>query len=431
MVEYKKEEKHHDLVINFIVNVFLYLSTFKKMLLLPRKTFLEFFMTKNPPLIKPGYFLIINIVIIYLIGQLLGYEPKNPFNFSPLSNLLSGYSFIVIKYIVGLFIFLYILKIFSKQKNLYSFLQYAIPILCYSSVVYLPIFITKFFFFENITEGLLKEQSFSLSTLLNIVFGIKFIILFLLLLFCIFWWFLLVYIGIRFSKSNIIINPKKTLIFSSLTYIIVFILLTVISTTAVNYSTLKAFKIIVYSDVEKELIKKPHNFLKAATLATAVSGNTNIPYIFRYIFELKRITCLIAHYSPKDERLMYEILAELSDKNYTKGSTILNTYLKNISSSPKNNKHSILLIFKKQIEDAEELLNKAIYKFRDGPIGFSLGVGHIPRKSEEDSVAYPVIRDDINKGQITQFFKNSYYSVSSDNEIRYYFNLTSFISLFP
>ena len=426
-----EKEDSRDLVVDFIVNVFLYLSTFKRLLLSPRRTFLNLSITNrsSPLLIKPGYFLIANIVITYLIGQFVGFKPQNPFNFTPLNNLLSGYSFIAIRNILGILIFLYILKFFTKQKSLQAFLQNTLPVFCYSSFVYLPIFVTEFFFSENISEGFIKEQSFSFKSLLNIMFNPHFLILALLFMCCIFWWLWLIYIGIKVSKSTLTVNLKRALIATSVTYTIVLIFITIISSIIVHYPTLKGFKIIFSGDIEKEIVKKPPNFLKAAQLATIVSDNKGMPEIFRYRLELKRIACVIAHFSPNDKTLMYKVLSELFRHNYTSASGMLNAYFRNLSSASGNNKKSYLPTLKKQFEDAEALLNSSIYERRDGPINLTIGIAYLSHTSEDD-VALSILKEDINKGIIYKV-TNSYYAVSRDNEIGYYLMPTSFISLFP
>jgi hypothetical protein len=430
-----EKEDSRDLVVDFIVNVFLYLSTFKRLLLSPRSTYLNLSITNysSPLLIKPGYFLIANIVITYLIGQFVGFTPINPFNFTPLNSLLSGYSFIAIRYILGILIFLYLLKFVTKQKSQQTFLQNTLPIFCYSSFVYLPIFVTKFFFFENISEGMIKEQSFSFKSLLKIMFDPHFLILSLLFICCIFWWLWLIYIGIKVSKPTLTVNPKKALIVTSVTYTIVLIFITIISSTIVHYPTLKGFKIIHYRDVEKEIVKKPPNFLKAASLATLVSDNKNMPEIFRYRFELKRIACVIAHFSPSDETLMYKVLSELSLNKCTSASAMLNAYFRNLSPASGNNKKSCystsFSTLKKQFEDAEALLNSSIYERRDGPVILTLGISNLSHTSEDD-IACSILKEDINKGIIYKV-TNSYYAFSNGNEIGYYIIPTTFISLFP
>jgi hypothetical protein len=426
-----EKEDSRDLVVDFIVNVFLYLSTFKRLLLSPRKTFLNLSIANrsSPLLIKPGYFLIANIVITYLIGQFVGFKPKNPFNFAPLNNLLSGYSFIVIRNILGILIFLYILKFFTKQKNLQTFLQNTLPVFCYSSFVYLPIFVTEVFFSENISEGIIKEQSFSFKSLLNIISDTHFLILALLFMCCIFWWLWLIYIGIKVYKSTLTVNPKRALIATSVTYTIVLIFITIISSFIVHYPTLKGFKIIFFNDINKELVKKPPNFLKAAQLAHIISNNKDMPEILRYRSELIGIACVIVHFSPNDKTLIYKVLNELSLHNYTSASGMLNEYFRNLSSASGNNKKSCLSTLKKQLEDAEALFNSSIYERRDGPINLSIGIGYLTHAPEDD-VACSIFKKDINKNIIYKV-TNSYYAVSRDNEIGYYFMPTSFISLFP
>lgn len=426
-----EKEDRRDLVVDFIVNVFLYLSTFKRLLLSPRRTYLNLSITNHSSslLIKPGYFLIANIVITYLIGQFVGFKPRNPFNFTPLNNLLGGYSFIAIRYILGILIFLYILKFFTKQRSQQTFLQNTLPIFCYSSFIYLPIFVTRFFFFKNISEGIIKEQSFSFKSLLNIMFDPHFLILSLLFICCISWWLWLIYIGIKVFKPTLTVNPKRALIAATVTYTIVLIFITIISSTIVHYPTLKGFKIIFSGDVEREIVKKPPNFLKAAELATIVSDNKDMPEIFRYIFELKRIACVIAYFSPNDETLMDKGLSELSRHNYTSASAMLNAYFRNLSPASGNNKKSYLSTLKKQFEDVEALLNSSIYERKDGPISLALGIAYLSPTSE-DSVALSILKDDINKGIIYKV-TNSYYAVSHDKEIGYYLIPTTFISLFP
>ena len=159
-----------------------------------------------------------------------------------------------------------------------------------------------------------------------------------------------------------------------------------------------------------------------------------MPEIFRYRFELKRIACVIANFSPSDETLMYKVLSELANHNYTSASAMLNAYFRNPSPASGNNKKSCFStsfsILKKQFEDAEALLSSSIYERIDGPIDLTLGIFSNLSHTSEDGVACSIFKEDINKGIIFKV-TNSYYAVSNGKEIRYYIIPTTFISLFP
>ena len=72
------EKGVHARVYNFTIRVFRYFETLFSILLHPQKTFDNY----RPDLLtKPGTFLVINILLSYSIGELIGYKsPSFPFD---------------------------------------------------------------------------------------------------------------------------------------------------------------------------------------------------------------------------------------------------------------------------------------------------------------------------------------------------------------
>src|SRR3990170_7950793 len=144
MTQDKMEIKIHRTIINTLIFASRYFITFWKMLFYPRKTLPSYLSKKNDSLSASGSFLVINILIAYYIGLLSGYTlPKFPFEIPYLQNIFGSHIFLSVRYILGLFVFLICLKLFLKYKDLANFIFIVFPILCYSSVIYIPITFLK------------------------------------------------------------------------------------------------------------------------------------------------------------------------------------------------------------------------------------------------------------------------------------------------
>src|SRR3990172_4773614 len=116
------EKKIHDYVFCFIGYVVRYVRTLWSMLFHPQRILAIRSSTGTPYLSRPEAFLVTNIVLSYSVAQLLGYDvPSFPLEIPQFKNLFGGYFFLIIRFILGLLIFLVILKRLVRFKNRENF----------------------------------------------------------------------------------------------------------------------------------------------------------------------------------------------------------------------------------------------------------------------------------------------------------------------
>ena len=206
----------------YIIN---YFKTFFVLLFHPRRTF-----TNLPAsdLMRPKEFLFINILLLYLIGKVIGYElPQFPFKILkevlqiPFFYGLSTFLLLLLNFIIAGLIFSFLLRLFLKNSDNQNFISVYFPIFCYSTAIYIPFILIK--------QVLNKiYSSFNINMMSNIVSGIHVngakiilellpypLILFALLL----WWLYLIYIGLKFitNKNKI----KRAIALSYISFLII------------------------------------------------------------------------------------------------------------------------------------------------------------------------------------------------------------------
>lgn len=360
MTKNKMEIEIHGKIINSLIFASRYFITFWKMLFHPRETLFSFLSKKNDSLSASGTFLVINILIAYFVGLLSGYTlPKFPFEIPYLQNIFGSSTFLWVRYILGLFVFLICLKLFLKYKDLADFIFIVFPILCYSSVVYIPITFLKGLFNSLIANDLINLLSSFLSDI-PLQFGFlrlfKYLSYVLLLIIFLIWWLWLVYIGIRFLKIQSAIKLKKAMIFSLVLFFTLQLFTSLVYSTIIYWPVLKSFKIIIFNDIENELSKIPPNYFKAALLAGQISTNKKMPEYFRYVSKLKKVAYMIATpFFNADEAITSKALKGIQEKKYTFVQEILTEYLKKLSHDDKNVKKPLYSQLIKDLEEAKEI----------------------------------------------------------------------------
>ncbi len=92
------EKENHEKVFGIITYIIRYLATFWAMLFYPKRTLAKI---NSANLIRPGAFLLINILLSLSAAQFIGYEiALLPIN-SPLIQRLTGTSFILIRFFLA------------------------------------------------------------------------------------------------------------------------------------------------------------------------------------------------------------------------------------------------------------------------------------------------------------------------------------------
>ncbi len=358
-------EKHLASVIYTPLNLLnVYFTTLSAMTFHPRKTLSNLSSPEDHRYAIPGFFLVANIFLSYLIGQVIGDEvPKSPIDIPILANLYGGYCSVIIRFSLGIFVFLTILRLFMKRKNSDAFISQAFPILCYSSIVYLPFVVLRHYIinkfgmdiwgyctqalsagvFPKFRPWLLLEPLFFLMMSLTLVI----------------WWIWLMYTGIERSKLKPS-KPKKVIVSAYVGYLLIKILLAIGITGIVSWPLLWGVKIISFQDIKAQLSKRPPDYLMAATLAARISSIKNMPPSLRYRYRLEEASYWLA--SPLAEGktvLTSEILRRLENKDYGTVHSLLGYHIEELSSDRMNPKR----IFYNQIA---ELVAEA-ESFRSSP----------------------------------------------------------------
>lgn len=144
----KSEDELGKKIINFIEFIPRYFKTLWFVLIHPQTTFNSLlFKENNSSFTKPETFLGINIILSISIGSILGYSfPKIPFQPSWLQYPLADMAFLIIRLLLGILLFLFLIKWIVGYRDNDSFIKKTFPILCYCSALYIVIIILKGFY---------------------------------------------------------------------------------------------------------------------------------------------------------------------------------------------------------------------------------------------------------------------------------------------
>ncbi|MFH1703246.1 MAG: hypothetical protein ABIB41_07420 [Nitrospirota bacterium] len=359
------EKENHKIVFGIATYVIRYIATFWSILFYPKRTLSDI---NSTDLTKPGAFLLINILLSLLVAQFIGYEiAQFPIN-NPSIQRFTGNSFILVRFFLGLSIFLLILKFFLKWKNLNSFIRLVFPILCYCSVLYLPIILVKHSSYSYIGEDILNiisRATIGLPIQLSVYTYLKFLLLLIMPLIFLLWWLRLIYLGITTLKIDSSVKIKRAIIFSYLLFFVFQTIASLVLFLTINLSTFQGFLIIIDDKVKKELLLNPPNYFKAMVLASKVSENKYMPEYVRYIYKLEKIICTIGFWKG-NENLISEGFKGLNDKKYDYVRDVLIDDLKKTS-----NETIYKNAIRKDVEDAVKLRNsKSFIDFRKEHISY-------------------------------------------------------------
>ena len=338
------------------------MTTYRAFLFYRRSSFLNFFSSSRSQFTKPGFFLVANICFSLLVGHSIGYElPPFPLDLPFLQKLGGSYFSVMFRFLLGILIFLSIFRWLIRYKNTNSFLLIVFPILCFSSVVYLPILLVKNYYWHIISQDLLELCSNFLSGVLPKSFAwtfVKYLLLPpLIFLTLIGWWLWLIHTGLTFSKLKSS-NLRRKLVLAYILFFNLQFLSALVATTTTNWSLLYGFKTLLFKDMEAALSERPPNFFKAVNLAGNISDNEDMPVFVRYMFKLKKVSYLLA--TPifeGDTAFTRQVLRELDLKEFTSVKSLLTAHLHTLSSDSKNPIRQSFFQLEKELKEAEDLYN--------------------------------------------------------------------------
>ena len=369
------EKENHEKVFGTINSIIRYIATFWAMLFYPKRTLAEL---DSPNLIRPGYFLLINIFLSVSLAQFIDYDIVSFPISNPILQRLTGSSFISLRFFLGISIFLLLLRLFLKWGSLRTFIKLLLPVFCYSSVLYLPII-----FVEHNYSNYVRKDFFDIVT--KIISGLptevdtstyfKFLLYGLIRLVFLAWWLRILYLGIAFLKMDSPIKIKRALVFSCLIFFAFQTVIFLVLFNKINGPTIESFLIIADKKVEKELSLNPPNYIKAAMLSDTVAENHYMPEYVRYVYKLKKIISEVGMFKVNDN-LISKGLSGLRDEDYDHVRDILNEELK-VSSVGSYYIQAI----RKDLEDAEKFRNSPFFidlHKEHMPVSFGLSIVHQP-----------------------------------------------------
>jgi hypothetical protein len=262
------QKQSKDTVFSLLMDIGRFFTTYPRTYLAflfhPRSSFSKFFSSSRSQFTKPGVFLGANICFCLLLGHCIGYElPPFPLDLPFLQNIGGRYFSVIFTFLLGILIFLEIFRRLIRYKSFNSFLLRILPILCFSSVVYVPILLAKNYYLDIIWHDFFELFS-------NFLNGIppKFLawtlvryLLFppLISLSLIFWWLLLIHTGLSSSKLK---SPKlrRRLVLAYILFFGLQLSFGLVVTMTKNWPLLRGFKTLVFEDIQAALSQRPPNF---------------------------------------------------------------------------------------------------------------------------------------------------------------------------
>lgn len=277
-----------------------YFKTLFSVLVHPIATF-DKVLTKNigSTQLGPAVFFVTNILTVHLIDHLFGYDiPKFPFETTLIQNPFGNFPFIVLRYLFGTFLFLFIFKLLMKEYRFSILIKQVFPIVCYASAIYIP-----YAFFHGLVGMKIGEYILDSSTdILNnagqlayIEYQLKILAFFIIpQIAFIAWWLWVVYLGLKSIRLSTSKNIKKAIAITPIIFVMVQISTVLIASYILNSSTIRALEIVYTGKIYKILDQDNTNYINAMFLADEVSSNKQIPEYGRYAYKLIKVASSIS-----------------------------------------------------------------------------------------------------------------------------------------
>lgn len=348
------QEVIHKKVITLTILIADYFKTFLAVLVHPKVTYDELSMEGNrSELMKPGAFLIANILIFHSIDYFFGYNiPKFPFK-TLVPNPFGNFPFLILRYIIGTLLFLTILKLFIKQYKLVEFIYKTFPVICYASAIYIPYVFIHGLSGAQVGEYLFNSYPHVMQNICEktfLVFSLK-ILFFLLIPQFVFivWWLWIVYLGLKSTNISPSIKLKKAIIISPIIFIIIELSTMLTASYIMNASTLGALKIVYSGSIDEIMAQESPNYFEAMFIAESVSDNKQMPEYGRYAYKLIKMSSAIAIPTFRnDKTVIAEILKGIKSHDYKYVETIISTHIDSLSAN---------IDLKKELKEVVELRN--------------------------------------------------------------------------
>ncbi len=247
----------------------------------------------------PTAFFVTNILTVNLIDHLCGYDiPKLPFETTLIKNPFGNFPFIVLRYLFGTLLFLYIFKLLVKEDSFSILIKKIFPIVCYASAIYIPYAVFHGFIGMIIGEYILDEFtdiSNNADQLAYIAYQFKILAFFAIpKIAFISWWLWVVYLGLKSIGLSSLKNIKKAIVIAPIIFLMVQFSTVLVATYVINSPTIRAVKIVYTGEIYEILNQDNPNYFNAMFIADEVSSNKQIPEYGRYAYKLIKVASSIS-----------------------------------------------------------------------------------------------------------------------------------------
>jgi hypothetical protein len=328
----------------------------------PKKTLYNLLQEKKVSLLKATTFLLINILLVYSFKKLLRFE-VNKFSLAEVAPILGNISLLSIRFILGIFIFVMIIRILYRPRLRKGSISRLFIIVCYASAIFFPFLVVKTFvsgwfgnIFLNIAYSVFSKSKieFGVGETIRLILGISLIVFFVI------WWLWLIYYGLKLSYPENKTAGLKSLVLLS------FCLFFLIQSLSVTILSIKYYrplflslKIIMY-DLDKVLTQKPPNYLKAALLCNQIAeAKPGLPPYYVYAAKIRAVTYKLAtpNLFDVDNKILKIALGNIEKGNYLEAQNMLTNYLKRLQANKQDVKRPFYNQLLKTIEEADKILS--------------------------------------------------------------------------
>ncbi len=314
-----------------------YARTFFNLIIKPRIELQHLLSNDNKEkFLSPGTFLVINILFA---DQIYGL-PKLPIEISFLSNWAGNRSSIIIRFLLGITFFLFVLSRFLKGTRDEKLFYNLFKVICYASVIYIPNSLAKIFYsfiFDCI--GFRIKSPFVLLVGLDKSEYILIILVFLIMCALAIWWLRLITIGLGISYPQFKMIIGRNVIRA---YLIFFITQCFILSFVGVKEFYPAFQSIKMAKEGMNFLdQEPRNYYACSNHYGFVAEYEKNPLYIRYVSKLLFISCRLSSdpiASVKNNLLTQKVIGLIEDKNYDDAYGLLSEYIQN-SAQDKTNVH--------------------------------------------------------------------------------------------
>lgn len=359
MPKNKIEKSIHEKVLGALIFIVSYFRVEWSMLFYPKKTFAELLKIKTSTLsFAGGAFLVANILLAQFVGGLIGYRvEKFPFELPWVYEWLGDSSLLILRYLLGILVFLSLLRWFLKRSKIDISIPKTFSIICYASAIFAPFILAKRYFI-SVQGNILLNMASAVFSQTSLKLGIgdyaKFIFSLIVVLLFIIWWLWLIHLGLTALGAR---RTKAIICFPFSLFIIIQFIITSIYFVNIHNPFFTASKIILFRDMEKALSAEPPNYLKAALLAEKVANVKYLSPYYRYAAKIRAVAYKMATplLGGGNARLVDKTLDGIKNRDYSKVQDILTKQLKKLLRDKTNPKRPLYAEWLNDLKEATEL----------------------------------------------------------------------------